>query len=96
MGVVLLFTLIYLQGGPNKVYLAFNKMNKEEVAIKFIKMTAQMKKDNPSRIFKEADSLRKLTHPSLINIKMTFPLRELGSIAIVMEYASGGELKDYL
>jgi len=40
MGEVLLFTFIYLQGGPNKVYLAFNKMNKEEVAIKFIKMTA--------------------------------------------------------
>lgn len=57
-------------------------------------MNAQMKKD--PQIFKKADSLRKLTHPSLINIKMTFPLRELGSIAIVMEYASGGELKDYL
>lgn len=58
-------------------------------------MNAQMKKD--PQIFKETDSLRtKLTHPSLINIKMTFPLRELGSIAIVMEYASGGELKDYL
>lgn len=70
-------------------------MTKEEVAIKFIKVEV-MKADSISALYKEADALRKLNHPNIIKLKMSFPLLSLHSIAIVMEYASGGELKDYL
>jgi len=48
------------------------------------------------KVYKEADALRKLNHPNIIKFKMTFPLQDLSSIAIVMEYAGGGELKGYL
>jgi hypothetical protein len=43
------------------VYLAFNKMTKEEVAIKFIKVT-EVKADSVVKVYKEADALRKLNH----------------------------------
>ena len=84
-----------LQGGFGKVYLAFNKMTKEEVAIKFIKV-AGSKADMITKVYKEADALRKLDHQNIIKFKMTFPIQDLHTIAIVMEYASGGELKGYL
>jgi len=45
------------QGGFGKVYLAYNKMTKEEVAIKFIKFK-DLKADVVSKIYKEADALR--------------------------------------
>lgn len=61
------------EGGFGRVYLAFNKMTKQEVAMKFIKMK-EMKADNILKIYREADALRKLNHPNIIKLKMTFPL----------------------
>lgn len=73
-------------------------MTKEEVAIKFLNVAATdvIKADSIMKVYKEAEALRKLNHPYIIKLKMTFPLQDLKSIAIVMEYASGGELKEYL
>lgn len=77
------------------MYLALNKMTKEEVAIKFLKFR-EFKADNIHKVYKESDALRYLDHNSIVKLKMTFPLQESKSIVIVMEYASGGELKGYL
>jgi MAP/microtubule affinity-regulating kinase len=70
-------------------------MTREEVAMKFIKCS-ELKADSISRIYKETEALQKLSHDNIIKFKMTFPLQSLHSMAIVMEYASGGELKEYL
>lgn len=70
-------------------------MNKEEVAIKFLKIK-EFKADTIHKLYKEADALRSLDHKNIVKLKMTFPLVEQKSICIVMEYASGGELKGYL
>lgn len=77
------------------MYLAFNKMTKEEVAIKFMKVK-EFKADSIQIVYREADALKKLSHEKIIKLKMSFPLYHLQSIAIVMDYASGGELKEYL
>jgi serine/threonine protein kinase len=61
------------EGGYGKVYLAFNKMTKEEVAMKFIKLK-ELKANMVSKIYKEAEALEKLRHTNIINLKMTFPL----------------------
>jgi hypothetical protein len=49
-------------------------MTREEVAIKFIKVTHDIKADTIDRIYKEADALRVLNHPNIIKLKLTFPL----------------------
>ena len=48
-------------GGYGKVYLAINKMTKEEVAIKFLKVR-EIKADGIHKVYKEADALRSLNH----------------------------------
>jgi serine/threonine protein kinase len=70
-------------------------MTKEEVAIKFLKVR-EFKADSIHKIYKEADALRCLNHKNIIKLKLAFPLHEQKSVVIVMEYASGGELKGYL
>jgi serine/threonine protein kinase len=70
-------------------------MTKEEVAIKFLKVR-EVKADCIHKVYKEADALRFLNHTNIVKLKLTFPLIESTSIVIVMEYASGGELKGYL
>ena len=67
-------------------------MNQEEVAIKFLKMD-DAKADDITKMYKEADALRSLSHKNIVKLKFTFPLMAQKSIALVMEYASGGELK---
>ena len=56
------------------MYLAYNKMTREEVAIKFIKVTHDVKADTIDKIYREADALRVLNHPNIIKLKLTFPL----------------------
>lgn len=70
-------------------------MTKEEVAIKFLKVR-EIKADSIHKVYKEADALRSLNHQNIVKLKLTFPIQEQKSIVIVMEYASGGELKGYL
>ena len=49
-------------------------MTREEVAIKFIKVKHDVKADTINRIYKEADALKRLNHPNIIKLKLTFPL----------------------
>lgn len=51
-------------------------MTKEEVAMKFIKMP-ELKADNITKIYKEAEALKKLSHDNIIKLKMTFPMQNL-------------------
>ena len=44
-------------------------------------------------MYKEAEALRSLTHQNIVKLKYTFPIIEKKMLVIVMEYASGGELK---
>ena len=70
-------------------------MTQEEVAIKFLKMH-DVKIEDINNLYKEADALRSLSHKNIIKLKFTFPLPSQKSIVLVMDYASGGELKGYL
>lgn len=47
-------------------------------------------------MFKEADSLRSLSHWYIIKLKYFIPIQQSQSVALVMEYARGGELRQYV
>jgi serine/threonine protein kinase len=52
--------------------------------------------DKLQTLYKEADSLKRLNHKYIIKLLYSIPLRSTNSIALIMEYAKGGELKEYL
>ncbi len=62
---MLFYSQIY-RGIFRRVYLAYNKMTREEVAIKFIKVTHDVKTDTIDKIYREEDALRVLNHPYII------------------------------
>lgn len=47
-------------------------------------------------MYKEADSLKQLRHKFVIKLLYSIPLKSSNSLAIVMEYAKGGELRQLL
>ncbi|CAF0872834.1 unnamed protein product [Didymodactylos carnosus] len=64
------------------------------VAIKTIKKSRIENPHDLARIRREIDFMTGLNHPHVIKIKEVYESRE--KIILVMEYASGGELYDYL
>ncbi|CAF2050694.1 unnamed protein product [Rotaria magnacalcarata] len=82
------------KGTYGKVKLAVDKRNNEQVAIKTIKKSRIENPHDLARIRREIDFMTSLNHPNIIKIKEVYESRE--KIILVMEYASGGELYDYL
>lgn len=85
------------EGGMATVYKAYDTHNECEVAIKIIRRDA-FPAEQHSRIFKrferEARALEELSHPNIVKV-IEYGEHE-GSPFLVMEYASGGTLKQKL
>ncbi len=82
-------------GGMGDVHQGYDTMTGEPVAIKFLK--PDIVASSPSlveRFTREGEALRRLNHPSIV--KMLAAVEENGVYCLVMEYVSGGSLKDLL
>src|ERR1700722_13668929 len=87
------------QGEFAKVKLALDRQSGARVAIKFVKLTDPSKTDGRSlartkRIGREIDLLGKLKHMNIVHLEHVFRCGNL--LALVMEWASGGELFDFV
>ncbi|KRZ06321.1 NUAK family SNF1-like kinase 1 [Trichinella zimbabwensis] len=81
-------------GTYGKVSLAIDHRTSEQVAIKVIKKLSIENSQDLLRIRREIQVMSMLKHPNIIEIKEVFENDE--KIVIIMEYASGGELYDYV
>jgi protein-serine/threonine kinase len=83
------------EGEFGKVKLGWKKDGSVQVAIKLIRRETVA--TNPSRlpkIYREISILRELSHPNIVRLhEMVETDRHIG---IILEYASGGELFDYI
>ncbi|KAI6221291.1 NUAK family SNF1-like kinase 1 [Aphelenchoides fujianensis] len=78
-------------GTYGKVSLAYDHKTEREVAVKLIKKSAIENKQDLIRIRREIRIMSMLKHPNIIQI-----YENKDKIILVMEYASGGELYDYV
>lgn len=85
------------EGEFGKVKLGWRKDGKQpsQVAIKLIKRDTIMKdSESEIKIHREINSLKMLNHPNIVNLVEV--MKSGKYIGIVLEYASGGELFDYI
>ncbi|XP_033212736.1 serine/threonine-protein kinase ppk30 isoform X2 [Belonocnema kinseyi] len=82
------------QGTYGKVQLGINKETGQEVAIKTIKKCKIETEADLVRIRREIQIMSSVQHPNIIHIYEVFENRD--KMVLVMEYAAGGELYDYL
>ena len=73
--------------------LAEHKRTNEKVAIKFLKGALGNTADGINKIYRESKMLSHLNHKNIIQLKAAFPMVEKRTMVMVMEYASGGELR---
>uniref|UniRef100_A0A158Q8Y4 Protein kinase domain-containing protein n=1 Tax=Elaeophora elaphi TaxID=1147741 RepID=A0A158Q8Y4_9BILA len=92
-------------GTYGKVSLAYDHKTEREVALKLIKKSAIENKQDLVRIRREIRIMSALNHPNIIQIFEGFfffvfekiqMFENRDKIILVMEYASGGELYDYV
>ncbi|TMS38733.1 hypothetical protein L596_005389 [Steinernema carpocapsae] len=81
-------------GTYGKVSLAYDHKTDREVAVKLIKKSAIENKQDLVRIRREIRIMSALHHPNIIQIYEVFENKD--KIILVMEYANGGELYDYV
>jgi MAP/microtubule affinity-regulating kinase len=82
------------EGGFGSVNLYEHKLTKHLVAIKFVDLSTIVSPEDVNRVYSEIGVLRGLKHPNIVHLIDTFDSE--GKICFVMEYCSGGELKDYI
>ncbi|KAK6456855.1 uncharacterized protein RJT20DRAFT_134159 [Scheffersomyces xylosifermentans] len=85
------------EGEFGKVKLGWRKDGKHpsQVAIKLIKRASILKdSDSEVKIHREINSLKLLSHPNIVSLVEV--MKSGKYIGIVLEYASGGELFDYI
>lgn len=94
---ILNYTIVSLigKGGMGSVYLAVNKYIKQQkVAIKVI--NGNMKNDfTRQKLAEEADKLARLNHPNIVHF-VNYHIDDAGTIYLIMEYADGYSLEDYI
>ncbi|MDO4670328.1 MAG: Stk1 family PASTA domain-containing Ser/Thr kinase [Aerococcus sp.] len=81
-------------GGMATVYLALDSILNREVAIKFLRLSANSDENALRRFQREAYSIAELNHPNIVNI-YDIGDNEDGNY-IVMEYVDGIDLKRYI
>ncbi|KAI8895395.1 kinase-like domain-containing protein [Globomyces pollinis-pini] len=81
------------EGNFAKVKLATHKMTGAEVAIKVIDKT-QLDEKKIGKLYREVRIMKLLHHPNIV--KLYEVIETKSTVFLVMEYASGGELYDYL
>lgn len=82
------------QGTYGKVKLAVEKKTGRQYAIKSIRKKKIATKQDLGRIRREIEIMSTLGHPHIISVYEVFENSD--KIILVMEYASGGELYDYI
>jgi serine/threonine protein kinase len=83
------------EGSFGKVYKAFHKKTKDVVAVKIIDISESfLSADKVKEIYKEASILQSLSHRNIIKIHNAFVIRK--SLYLIMEYAGGGEVFDFV
>ncbi|KAL2911871.1 hypothetical protein HK105_208654 [Polyrhizophydium stewartii] len=81
------------EGNFAKVKLATHKLTNAEVAIKVIDKT-QLDEKKLGKLYREVRIMKMLHHPNIV--KLYEVIETKNTVFLVMEYASGGELYDYL
>ncbi|KAH6573884.1 hypothetical protein BASA50_007475 [Batrachochytrium salamandrivorans] len=81
------------EGNFAKVKLATHKLTNGEVAIKVIDKT-QLDEKKLGKLYREVRIMKLLHHPNIV--KLYEVIETKSTVYLVMEYASGGELYDYL
>ena len=81
------------QGTYAKVRLASNVHNNELYAMKIIKKP-ELEVKHYTRIKREVENLKGLLHPHIVQLHDVFQTKRF--ICIVMEYATGGDLYEYI
>lgn len=82
------------KGTYGKVQLAINKQTGQEVAIKTIKKTKIENDQDLQRVRREIQIMSSIEHPHIIHIYEVFENKD--KIVLVMQYAPGGELYEYV
>lgn len=82
------------KGTFGEVKLAIHKLTQEKVAIKILEKDKIKDKSDHERIAREIKFLKKLRNINIIKIYQTFETTR--QVFIIMEYASGGELFEYI
>ncbi|GFS58476.1 NUAK family SNF1-like kinase 1 [Nephila pilipes] len=82
------------QGTYGKVQLAINRETGQEVAVKTIKKNKIENEQDLIRIRREIQIMSSIQHPHITHIYEVFENKD--KIVLVMQFASGGELYDYL
>jgi len=82
------------KGTYGKVQLAINKETGQEVAIKTIKKTKIENEQDLQRVRREIQIMSSIEHPHIIHIYEVFENKD--KIVLVMQYAPGGELYEYV
>lgn len=83
------------QGGVGAVYLGEDPQSGRRVAIKILKAAESASAEVISRFQREGNLLRKLRHPSIVEV-YDFGVKEGVGCFLVMEYLEGESLKTYL
>lgn len=81
------------RGNFAKVKLAYHKPTGVEVAIKVINKS-QMTPQSLSKIEREVKIMKRISHPNIVKLYEVIETPKM--LYLVMEYASGGEVFDYL
>lgn len=82
------------EGTFGKVKLAVHNATKEKVAIKVLEKSKILDEGDRTRVSREVQILKLLRHPHIVQL---FEIIEDGThLYLVMEYAAGGELFDYI
>ena len=76
------------------VRLAINKQTGEQVAIKIMEKSRIVQKEDKIRIEREIKVLKNLRHPNIVHLYNVIETEE--KIYLIMEYAKGKELFDYI
>eukprot|EP01134_Creolimax_fragrantissima_P005775 CFRG5775T1 len=82
------------EGTYGKVKLGVNTSTRKKVAVKFIKRENIKNEKHMTRVNREIAALHLLDHPNIVKLEDIIDTKE--EIILVMEYAEGGELFDYI
>lgn len=83
------------EGGFGEVMLGTKKDTGQKVAIKFMDISEYLKSASAVQgIYKEATNLKNLRHKNIVDLHVAFV--EGSQLVMVMEYACGGEVLEYV